>query len=142
MWIDDFTRKHREGVLYLVCGAGTVLVSWLSYIIFVWLGLEINISNILSWVCAVSFAFVVNKWIVFLSRSTEKKTLVREVSSFFLMRILTGLVAIGSFPILYDIGLNQSLFGIDGLVTKITVSIIEIVLNYVTSKYIVFKNNP
>ena len=38
------------------------------------------------------------------------------------------------------IGLNQPLFGIDGFVAKILVSVIVIILNYVFSKLIIFKN--
>ncbi len=137
--IADLYNKHREGILYLIFGAGTTLVSWGTYSLFVWFGVDINISNILSWVCGVSFAFVVNKWFVFMSRSLEGRVLARELSSFFLSRIATGLVAIAAFPILYNLGLNQSLMDIDGLIAKITVSIIEILLNYFASKFIVFR---
>ncbi|MCL2032302.1 MAG: GtrA family protein [Methanomassiliicoccaceae archaeon] len=137
----DLFGKHREGLLYLICGAGTVFVSWGTYALFVWLGIDINISNVLSWVCGVSFAFVLNKWVVFLSRSVERSVLAKEISSFFFLRIVTGVVAIVAFPILYNLGMNQSLFDIDGLVAKITVSMIEILLNYFASKFVVFRKN-
>ena len=137
----DLFGKHREGLLYLICGAGTVFVSWGTYALFVWLGIDINISNVLSWICGVSFAFVLNKWVVFLSRSVERSVLAKEISSFFFLRIVTGVVAIVAFPILYNLGMNQSLFDIDGLVAKITVSMIEILLNYFASKFVVFRKN-
>ena len=139
--ITDLFRRYREGLLYLICGAGTVFVSWGTYALFVWMGIDINISNVLSWICGVSFAFVLNKWVVFMSRSLEKAVLVREISSFFFLRILTGVVAIVAFPILYGLGLDQSLFETDGFVAKITVSMIEILLNYFASKFIVFRKN-
>lgn len=135
----DFWRKHREGLLYLICGAGTVVVSWGTYAIFVWMGIDLNISNALSWICAVVFAFILNKWIVFLSRSVEKVTLAKEISSFFAFRIVTGVIAIVCFPIFYHLGMNQILFGVDGYLAKISVSLIEIVLNYFFSKFIVFR---
>jgi putative flippase GtrA len=138
-WIDNFVKEHREGVMYLVCGAWTVLVSWLTYSCFVWAGIEVNASNILSWTCAVAFAFVVNKWFVFSSRSTEKKVLIREIGSFFLARIGTGIVAFLLFPILIYIGMDQGLFNVEGLYARVTVSIVEIALNYVASKFYVFK---
>ncbi|MDR1405518.1 MAG: GtrA family protein [Candidatus Methanoplasma sp.] len=141
--MDSFTdifKKYREGILYLVCGAGTIIVSWLTYALFVWIDIDVSASNILSWVCAVSFAFVVNKWIVFLSRSLERDVLVKEIGSFFFMRIMTGLVAIAAFPALYyGLGMNMPLFSIDGLAAKITVSVVEIILNYFASKFVVFK---
>ena len=137
--ITDLYRKHREGLLYLICGAGTVFVSWGTYALFVWMGIEINASNILSWICAVAFAFVLNKWIVFRSRSLEKTVLAKEISSFFFLRIVTGVVAIIAFPILYNLGLNQPFFETDGFIAKVAVSIIEIFLNYFASKFIVFR---
>ena len=136
----DFHKKYREGILYLACGAGTVVLSWLTYALFVGINIDVSTSNILSWICAVSFAFVVNKWIVFRSYSLEKNVLVKEVGSFFFLRIMTGLVAIATFPALYfGLGLNMSLFNVDGMVARITVSVIEIVLNYFASKFIVFR---
>jgi len=139
MGIKETVEGHREGVLYIMFGALTTLVSWGTYSLFVLLGIEVNISNVMSWICAVLFAFVVNKWFVFLSRSTEKRTLLRELGSFFSARILTGVIAIVTFPILYAIGFSGGLFNIDGLYAKIIVTLIEIVLNYLFSKYLVFR---
>jgi len=135
----DMFAKHREGMLYLIFGGFTVLVSWATYAVFVWSGIDINISNILSWICAVAFAFVTNKWMVFRSRSLEKKVIAKEAGSFLIFRIITGIIAIIAFPILYGLGMDQSLFGIDGLIARIAVSLIEIALNYLASKFVVFK---
>ncbi len=141
-FIGDMLTKHREAILYVVCGGFTTLVSWGSYAVFEWCGLDLNLSNILSWVCGVLFAFVVNKWIVFESRSTAKGTIAREISLFFGARIVTGVIAILLFPALIAVfdatGIDDSLFGTDGMVVRIITSIIEIVLNYVFSKYMVF----
>lgn len=53
----------------------------------------------------------------------------------------TGIVEIVGFPVLYRIGLNQELLGIDGFLAKITVSVAVIILNYVCSKVIVFRKS-
>lgn len=134
----DVMSKYREPIFYIFFGGLTTIVTWLTYALFVWAGIEINISNALSWVCGVSFAFVVNKWFVFESKSLSAKTLIRELGSFFAARIVTGIIAIVLFPILYNLGLNQSLFGTDGFLAKIVTSILEIVLNWVFSKYLIF----
>ena len=144
MALMEFCRKilhNREVIMYLIFGALTTLVSWGSYALFVHLGIDINVSNAMSWVCGVLFAFTTNKWFVFLSRSTTIKTLVYELGSFFGARIVTGIVAIVLFPILYNLGLNQSLFNTDGFLAKIITSFVEIVLNWLFSKYIVFRKN-
>lgn len=137
--IDSILKEHRQGILYVICGGFTTLVSWLSYSLLVLLGLDLNICNILSWICGVTFAFVVNKIIVFESRSTEHKVVFRESSLFTIFRLITGMIAWILFPILLAIGLDQSLFGVDGLIARGIVSFVEIVLNWVFSKYIVFK---
>ena len=138
-FIQDIMTKHREAILYLVCGGFTTLVSWFSYAAFVWIGLELNISNILSWFCAVLFAFVVNKWIVFESKSLENKTVAKELVLFFGARIFTGVLSWILFPILLWIGLGQTILGTEGLIAKIIVTIVEIALNWVFSKYMIFK---
>ena len=115
-------REHKEVILYLIFGVLTTVVNWLAYAAFVWIGLDINVSNILSWIVGVSFAFVVNKWYVFESRSLESRKVIKEFGSFVGARIFTGIIAILLFPLLYNIGLNQSLL-----------------LNWIFSKYLIFK---
>ncbi len=138
-WIDDFLQKHREAIMYLICGGGTVVVSWVSYAAFVQCDFELNLSNILSWIIAVIFAFVVNKWLVFRSTSTKAKVMFKELSSFFGARVVTGIISIVLFPILFAMGMNESLFHVDGFLAKITTSVIEIALNWIFSKYYIFK---
>lgn len=131
--------KYGEAVKYVFYGGITTLISWGTYAVFVWIGILPFYSNILSWVCGVTFAFVSNKWLIFKSKSTEKKVLAYETGSFFLARVFTGMVAIVLFPILYNAGLNQEFLGTYGLLAKIATSIIEIALNWILSKYPIFK---
>jgi len=143
MSIKKMIEDHREAFLYVVFGAFTVLVSWASYALFVWMGIELNISNIASWICAVFFAFVVNKWFVFESRSTEPTVVAKELSSFFGARIFTGILAFVLFPVLLFIGMDGGLFGVDGFPARIVTSLVEIALNWVFSKYLIFvKKKP
>jgi putative flippase GtrA len=132
-------EKQKEGTLYLIFGGFTVLVTWITYTIFVLMGIELNTSNMLSWFCAVSFAFVVNKWFVFMSHSLEKAVLVKEAGFFFLLRILTGIIRLVGFWILLDIGLDGPFFGVNGFIALAVVTVLEIVANYFASKLIVFK---
>ena len=64
-FISDMYSKHQEAFLYIFFGGLTTLVTWASYAAFVWSGIELNMSNILSWILGVTFAFIVNKWYVF-----------------------------------------------------------------------------
>ena len=137
--ISDLMTNYREAIAYVFFGGLTTIVGWVAYALFVNIGIELNLSNILSWVCGVTFAFVVNKWFVFQSKSVEKKTVLRELGSFFGSRIFTGVIAWVLFPILLWAGIDQTFFGTEGFIAKVITSIIEIILNWVLSKYFVFK---
>jgi len=138
-FIADMYAKYKEFVLYGIFGVLTTIVTWVSYALFVHIGVELNLSNILSWVCGVLFAFVTNKWFVFESKSLESTKVTKEFILFVGARIFTGVIAWVLFPILLWIGLDQVLFGTEGFLAKIIVTVIEIVLNWVFSKYMVFR---
>lgn len=134
----ELYRKHEEVVLYLFFGVLTTVVNWGAYAILVSLGVEINLSNIISWIVGVSFAFAVNKWFVFKSRILVPIVVLRELGSFFAARIVTGAIAIILFPIVYALGMDQTLFGIDGFLAKMFTTVIEIFLNWLFSKFLIF----
>ena len=134
----DFYKKHQEAFLYLIVGGLTTIVNWGTYAVLVQLGVEINISNIISWIVGVTFAFVMNKWFVFRSRCLIPLVVLRELGSFFAARIFTGAIAIILFPIVYALGMDQTILGIDGFVAKMFTTVIEIILNWIFSKFLIF----
>lgn len=135
----EFVKQHDEGIRYIVFGILTVLVSWGTYAVFVFMGIDLSISNILSWICAVLFAFVVNKIYVFRCFGSSTVKLGAEFVSFIGGRIFTGIVAAVLFPLLCMIGLDFVFLGVEGLFARGITSGVEIVLNYVISKFIVFR---
>ena len=136
--LTELYRKYEEMILYLIFGVLTTVVNWGAYAILVSCGLEINLSNIISWIISVSFAFVVNKWFVFKSRILRLAVVARELGSFFAARIFTGAIAIILFPIVYALGMDQTVFGIDGFAAKIFTTVLEIFLNWLFSKFLIF----
>lgn len=143
-----WTDKTREIVTYLFWGGLTTVVSWGSYWYFSSaIGLlipenvywTVTLANILSWLCAMAFAFVMNKRFVFCSRSWAAKVVLPELAKFTAARLATGLLEIAAVPILVRIGLDQTLFGVEGMAAKILVSVIVVALNYVFSKLFIFK---
>ncbi len=143
--IIDLVKKHWEIVSYLFWGGMTTLVSWGSYSIFVsilgdkeW---NVAVANVLSWICAVVFAYVTNKLWVFNSKSWSVKVILPELIKFLSARVVTGIFEIVSVPLLVELGLNQTIFGIDGMVAKVLVSVVVVLLNYVFSKLFIFKKN-
>lgn len=136
-----FYGSHGEVMRYLAIGALNVLITWALYAVFVLLGMNPALSNALTWIIGVAVAFLLNKIIVFESTSLEKKKVGREAVNFTVGRIFTGVVNIAGFALLYNAGMNQELLGVDGFLAKIVISIVEIVLNYYISKYMVFQKD-
>ena len=133
-------KKHKEIIMYLIFGGLTTLVSLVSYSLFVsLLPVGITVASAISWVIAVSFAFITNKLYVFESKSGNIKILLREALSFLAARLISGIVEIFLPELLFKIGLSFSLFGVKGLIAKIIVNVIVIIMNYVFSKLFVFK---
>ncbi|MBQ4128597.1 MAG: GtrA family protein [Ruminococcus sp.] len=142
-------NKFHEFIMYMIFGVGTTVVSFVSYAIFEivvptvsFLGITIahtTLANVLSWVCAVLFAFVTNKLWVFDSKSWKPSIAAKELGLFVSSRLATGVIEWVGLPLLIKIGVDQAIFGIDGMLAKILVSVIVILLNYVFSKLFIFK---
>ena len=132
-------HAYKEAIDYLFWGGMTTVVSWGSYSLFVLLGASVFWGNAGSWVCAVTFAFVTNKLWVFGSKSWAGNVVFPELGKFLSSRVATGVFEMVAVPALVAIGLNQTIFGIDGMVSKVVVSVAVIVLNYILSKLFVFK---
>lgn len=130
-WGWGIYHKNEELWNYLIVGALTTVVSIGSYSIFSKL-LKINylISNVLSWIVSVIFAYFTNRWFVFHSRDKKK---LKEFMAFVSSRLLTLLLDSG----LMIVGVDY--LKIDDLVTKILVQIVIVIANYILSKLIVFK---
>jgi len=133
-------EKHWEILSYLFFGGCTTVVSIVTYSLFVGpVAMPLVPGKILSWVCAVVFAFVTNKLWVFRSKAMDAKTLLREGGEFFGSRIATGVAEVIGLPLLIRLGLDQTLFGVEGFVANAVVTVVVILLNYILSKFIVFR---
>lgn len=134
--------KYEEKWLYLFFGVLTTVVSFITAGVGKYLlelagcgkGLVSTGSTVISWICAVTFAYLTNRAWVFDSHTTGAKAIAREAASFYGGRVATLLVEMGMMWIGYD------LIGINYWVTKIIANIVVLILNYVISKVFVFKN--
>ncbi|MBQ9733575.1 MAG: GtrA family protein, partial [Clostridia bacterium] len=128
------------GILYLIFGGLTTLISILSFWLFsLMLGEErYLLSNFLSWVLAVIFAFVTNKTLVFGSKKTDKSTLLREGLEFLGARVFSLGLEEGGLWLLLD-AFGMALLPSGDLIAKVIMSVIVILVNYFLSKFIIFK---
>ena len=128
-------KKYREQIAYLFFGGLTTLVSIGSFSLFYYFILKSNnlASNVISEIIAITFAYVTNKLFVFNSKTSDFKSFLIEIISFYGVRTIASLLNVGAMYLLVDVLLFNA------LVCKIIVTVIIIVLNYVFSKLFVFK---
>ena len=146
--IVDICRKvlNREVFMYLVFGVLTTVVSWASYALFIKIlggisnsDVRISVANVLSWIAAVLFAFITNKLWVFDSKSWKPSIVIKELGMFVVARLATGCIEWFGVPLLVKIGVNQELFGTEGMLAKIIASVLVVIINYFFSKLLIFK---
>lgn len=136
--------------MYIIFGVATTVVSWLTFALFTkiiptisFVGITIDhttTANVLSWICAVVFAFITNKLWVFNSKSWKPSVAFKEFWLFVSSRLATGVIEWVGLPLLIKVGVDQTIFGVEGMLAKIIVSIIVVLLNYVFSKLFIFKS--
>lgn len=124
-------KKYEEIINYLIFGVLTTLVSILSYAFFTrFINLDYVLSNILSWILSVTFAFFTNRKYVFKTSSSNN---VKDMFKFYLSRLTSlGIELVIMYILVTLLSLND-------MISKIIVQFIVIVLNYVLSKLFVFK---
>jgi putative flippase GtrA len=132
-FLQDFYFKHESVLLYIFYGALTTVISFASQLAADFLGAPTWLSTTISWVCAVTFAFFVNKFFVFESKDRTAKVMLREGAEFAAARLVSFFFEMGFLIVTVDY-LLLSL-----PVCKIVVQIIILILNFLFSKFVVFK---
>lgn len=133
----DFIRgvfeKHRHILSYLFFGILTTFVNFLVYFpLYNWFCWPASISNVIAWIFAVAVAFLTNKPFVFHSNDWSAPTVISELSRFVTCRIGSGLFETLAIWVFVD------LCSFNGNWIKIALSILVVILNYITSRCLVF----
>jgi putative flippase GtrA len=127
-------KNYKMGILYLRFGVFKTVVNIISYYVAYNVFKIPNVaSTVISWIIAVLFAFLTNKIFVFESKVKGFKAILREISAFFVCRLLTGVLDVAIMWISVDI-MNWNSF-----YWKIISNILVIVLNFFASKRLIFK---
>lgn len=140
--------KYKELISYVFFGVLATIVSILSFKLFdVLLGPQLYLlSNVISWIITVIFAYFTNKIWVFESKSWKADVLVKEIVSFFGARVFSLVVEEAGLWLMIDqmdmggISWDILTFSISGnMIAKIIMQVVVVILNYVFSKLIIFK---
>lgn len=144
---ESFYIKNKSVLLYLFFGGLTTIVSiltfWLAEVlitadfeisIFGWTySIKVILTNAISWICAVLFAFFTNRVWVFNSPTKTWKEFWGQMVSFFGGRFATFILE----TVILILFVSSLKF--NELIIKIAAQFIVLVSNYIISKLIVFK---
>lgn len=129
-------EKYGEIVRYLIVGVLTTIVSLGAYYgcVFTFLNpksaLQLQLANVLSWIVAVTFAYVMSRIYVFQSK---RKNVLQEIVSFYSSRLLTLFMDMAIMFVMV------TLLRINDKIAKLIVQVVVTVANYVFSKIFVFR---
>lgn len=124
---------NRETITYGITGVITTLVNYCSYYVCARVvSLDKYVSNMIAWVAAVTFAYLVNNYWVFRSKTQGMKEEFIKIIKFFGARIVSlGVEVLGLFVF-------YTLLGINDLIVKAFLAIFVIIINYFFSKTFIF----
>ena len=132
--IKKLLKKYKFIILYGIFGVLTTVINIGVYgVLYSGLGVSNVISNVIAWVISVLFAFITNKLWVFESKSFNFKLFVKELGSFTVCRVATGVLDLGIMFVGVDLLKGPA------IILKILSNVIVIILNYILSKLLVFK---
>ena len=122
-----------EAARYLFFGACTTLVNILCFSLLTHCGLHYQPANVLSWVAAVSFAFITNKYLVFHSR--REASWRGELVRFFAARIATLLMELALMQLFVEMLCWEM------TLSKLLVQVLVIAANYLLSRFLGLNSN-
>lgn len=145
---------NKETVTYIIFGVGSTVVNLgvfkLCDLFFTSVTETdlVLLTNLIAWVAAVIFAFVTNKLWVFESKSWKGSVLKKEIPSFVGARLFSlGVEELGLLIFIKWLNFDRFSWNVFGLFTlggkmmvKIGLAVIVVIMNYVFSKFIIFKN--
>ena len=127
-------RRHREVLLYLFFGGLTTVISIAGFAFCVYAaGIDALISNVISWILAVLFAYITNSIWVFRAKPRNIRERFSQMAGFYGGRVATLVME----EAVLLIGIR--FLGFPDLPVKIAAQVLVLVGNYLISKLLVFK---
>ena len=133
--IRELFLRYYDLIMYLVFGVMTTAVNYLVYLpCYNLFGLSASVSNMISWVVSVAFAFLTNKPFVFRSHDWSAKVVWPELVKFVGCRVGSGVMETVILFVTVDT------LRWNGNIWKLVTSVLVVVVNYVGSKLLGFRN--
>ena len=135
-WIKKIYRKYGELIRYVVVGGITTVTNLGAYLFLTSTvldpdkGWELQIANVLSWILAVTVAYILNRKVVFQSSNN----ILWEMTQFYAARLCTlGLEVALTWLFVTVLHWNDRL-------VKLMVQFVLVISNYLFSKLVIFRD--
>lgn len=129
-------EQYKEIIRYLIVGVLTTVISLAVYYACVLTflnpksALQLQAANVLSWIAAVTFAYITSRIYVFQSK---RKDWLQEATAFYSSRMLTLFMDMAIMFVMV------TLCGVNDKLAKLVVQVVVTVANYIFSKLFVFR---
>ncbi len=125
---------HNQALRYVFFGGCTTMVNLVSYYLLrQGMGVSVTAANTFAIFLSILFAYAVNKLFVFEHRVNSFSELLKEAGSFIGMRLGTMVVEV------LGVVLLSSVWGVNDMVSKLLIQVLILVLNFLISKFVVFR---
>lgn len=127
---------NRETITYAIAGVLTTVVNLFSFDLIA-NKMQVNdlVANIIAWVLAVTFAYVINNFWVFHSGIGKESKEIGKIAKFFGARLVTlGIEEAGILCFVTWLHFNN-------MVVKLGLAVIVIIVNYIFSKLYIFNKD-
>ncbi len=132
-------NKYKELVLYLIFGVLTTVLNYIVYFIFISLGIHYEVSNCIAWVVGVAFAYLTNRSIVFNSKAKGAKKKFIEAAEFVAARLFSLVAEMVLLWLFIDVITLHPDEKLNELIAKFIGAVVVVILNYIASKFVIFK---
>lgn len=126
---------NRQTILYTIFGILTSILNIVLFQVMLFFSFEYRIANFITLITVKIIAYICNKNFVFKSKCPDIVSLLKEVFRFIVARGSTMLIDFFGLVIFVDF------FQFSKLPSKVFITILVIVLNYVIGKKHVFKDS-
>lgn len=124
----------RETILYVIFGVLTTLINIVvSTVLVKVFQVEGNLASTIGIIISILFAYFTNRKMVFNSTAETAKEKWKEFFKFILGRSFTMVIEMAGVFLLYTV------LGVEYVITKVTITVIVVILNFFISKFFAFK---
>lgn len=132
--MEQFFIKYKELILYTIFGFITTFINICIFsVLYQSCSFPLLFANSAAWAAAFLFSLLSNKLWVFGSKNWKSRAALKEFLGFLLARLSTFLLDTAVMWFLVDV------LGVYGVFSKAVSNVIMILLNYIASKFWIFR---